>query len=59
MKIGPDPRSVHTSTHTVHEAREHTLGAGCGHVAVPHGDHVDYVHVGHRHAAHDSHWDEH
>jgi hypothetical protein len=26
---------------------------------VPHGDHVDYVHDGHRHAAHAGHWDEH
>jgi hypothetical protein len=26
---------------------------------VPHGDHVDYVHEGHRHAAHEGHWDEH
>jgi hypothetical protein len=28
-------------------------------VAVPHADHVDYVHDGHRHAAHDGHYDEH
>jgi hypothetical protein len=26
---------------------------------VPHGDHTDYVHDAHRHAAHDEHWDEH
>jgi zinc transport system permease protein len=26
---------------------------------VPHGDHVDYIHDGHRHAAHDGHYDEH
>jgi hypothetical protein len=26
---------------------------------VPHGDHVDYIHEGHRHAAHGSHYDEH
>jgi hypothetical protein len=26
---------------------------------VPHQDHVDYVHDRHRHAEHDSHWDEH
>ena len=31
----------------------------CGHLAVPHGDHVDYVHDGHRHAAHGGHYDEH
>jgi zinc transport system permease protein len=26
---------------------------------VPHGDHVDYVHGGCRHAAHGEHYDEH
>jgi zinc transport system permease protein len=26
---------------------------------VRHGDHTDYVHEGHRHAAHGDHWDEH
>jgi zinc transport system permease protein len=26
---------------------------------VPHADHVDYVHDGHRHAAHGGHYDEH
>jgi hypothetical protein len=28
-------------------------------VAVPHRDHVDYVHEGHRHAEHEGHYDEH
>jgi hypothetical protein len=28
-------------------------------VNVPHGDHVDYIHDGCRHAAHQGHWDEH
>jgi hypothetical protein len=28
-------------------------------VAVPHGDHVDYIHNGCRHAAHGDHYDEH
>ena len=40
-----------------HDRHEH--GEGCGHEAVPHGDHVDYVHAGHRHALHGGHWDEH
>ena len=31
----------------------------CGHDAVPHGDHVDYVHDGHRHAVHGAHYDDH
>jgi zinc transport system permease protein len=26
---------------------------------VPHGDHVDYLHDGHRHAEHAGHFDEH
>ncbi|KAA1426166.1 metal ABC transporter permease [Nocardioides antri] len=37
----------------------HQHGPGCGHLAVPHDDHVDYVHDGHRHAEHDHHYDEH
>lgn len=37
----------------------HVHGPGCGHLAVPHDDHVDYVHGGHRHAPHGSHYDEH
>ena len=37
----------------------HRHGADCGHVAVPHGDHVDYLHDGHRHAEHGRHYDEH
>ncbi|GAA4801852.1 metal ABC transporter permease [Nocardioides caeni] len=37
----------------------HDHGPGCGHLAVPHDDHVDYVHDGHRHAAHGAHYDEH
>jgi zinc transport system permease protein len=41
------------------EDHGHAHGEACGHPAVPHGDHVDYVHDGHRHAAHGSHYDEH
>ena len=37
----------------------HAHSAECGHPAVRHGDHVDYVHDGHLHAAHGDHWDEH
>jgi zinc transport system permease protein len=46
----------------VHESAEshpHVHGEGCGHVAVRHGDHIDYVHAGHRHASHEDHYDEH
>jgi zinc transport system permease protein len=41
------------------ERHEHEHGPGCGHEALEHGDHVDYVHDGHRHAAHEGHYDEH
>jgi zinc transport system permease protein len=41
------------------EDHEHRHGDDCGHQAVPHGDHLDYVHDGHRHAVHGGHYDEH
>ena len=37
----------------------HRHGEDCGHPAVQHGDHVDYLHDGHRHAPHERHYDEH
>lgn len=37
----------------------HVHGAGCGHEAVPHGDHVDYLVDGHLHHPHDGHCDLH
>ncbi len=50
----------HDDGHTVvPEDHEHRHGDDCGHLAVPHEDHVDYVHDGHRHAQHGSHYDEH
>ena len=48
-----------TITHPVHDEHAHAHGSGCGHVAVDHGDHTDFLHDGHRHASHDGHWDEH
>ena len=39
--------------------RGHRHGVGCGHEAVPHGDHVDYVVGGHLHFAHGQHCDDH
>jgi zinc transport system permease protein len=41
------------------EPHEHLHGEECGHPAVRHGDHVDYLHEGHRHAVHSDHYDEH
>ena len=49
------PAVVHQET----DEHPHDHGDDCGHVAVPHGDHVDYVHDGHRHAPHGRHYDEH
>jgi zinc transport system permease protein len=43
----------------VEENHGHEHGPGCGHIAIEHGDHVDYIHDGHRHAVHGGHYDEH
>jgi hypothetical protein len=37
----------------------HVHGPDCGHEAVPHGDHVDYLVDGRLHHAHDGHCDDH
>jgi hypothetical protein len=37
----------------------HKHGPGCGHEAVPHGDHVDYLVNGHLHHPHGDHCDDH
>lgn len=50
---------VESAAHHTIDVHPHEHGDDCGHVAVPHGDHVDYVHDGHRHAAHGKHYDEH
>jgi zinc transport system permease protein len=50
----PDPEP-----HIITDQHEHAHAPRCGHPAVKHGDHVDYVHDGHLHAAHGDHWDEH
>lgn len=48
-----------TENHAEHTLAEHTHGNDCGHEAVAHEDHVDYLHDGHRHAEHGDHYDEH
>ena len=40
-------------------ANGHTHGPSCGHEAVPHGDHIDYLHDGHLHHPHGDHCDDH
>jgi zinc transport system permease protein len=51
--------SLRQRRHAIAEGHDHEHGPECGHDAIPHGDHVDYVHDGHRHAAHQGHYDEH
>ena len=40
-------------------AVDHKHGAGCGHAAVPHGDHHDFLVGGHLHHPCDKHCDDH
>ncbi|QDV28164.1 hypothetical protein Spb1_00260 [Planctopirus ephydatiae] len=40
-------------------AADHIHGENCGHPAVPHGDHVDYLVDGHLHHQHAGHCDNH
>ncbi|HMP82089.1 MAG TPA: hypothetical protein PKA41_05205 [Verrucomicrobiota bacterium] len=42
-----------------HAAHAHSHGPDCGHVAVKHNGHVDYLDNGHLHNVHGSHVDEH
>ncbi|MFT4102860.1 MAG: hypothetical protein QM674_17860 [Burkholderiaceae bacterium] len=42
-----------------HDNHDHQHGPHCGHVAVKHGDHVDYLHDGHLHHPHGNHVEEH
>lgn len=43
----------------IHANHEHKHGPNCGHIAIKHGDHVDYLHDGHLHHEHEGHYDEH
>lgn len=46
------------SGHRTHGDHQHSHGTDCGHPAVRHGDHVDYLHDGHLHRPHGDHVDE-
>lgn len=49
-----------TAGHTCSgHAPDHVHGPGCGHEAIPHGDHVDYIVDGHLHHQHNGHCDNH
>ena len=56
--MAPFPE-VAAAPHRSADEHPHEHGEDCGHPAVPHADHVDYVHDGHRHAVHGEHYDEH
>jgi len=60
VPFAPESLPVHEESE---ERHRHEHGPGCGHLAIEHGDHVDYVHDGHRHAVHvtgeGQHYDEH
>jgi zinc transport system permease protein len=45
--------------HLEAEQHQHEHGPNCGHPAIEHDRHVDYLHDGHRHAPHEGHYDEH
>ncbi len=47
------------STCNQHPNHDHQHGPECGHTAIRHGDHVDYLHDGHLHHPHGDHVDEH
>src|SRR5689334_17173811 len=44
--------------HRTHDNHDHVHGPGCGHTAIQHGDHTDYLHDGHLHRKHHDHVDE-
>jgi len=56
---GANPNAC-TSGHECqgHDA-DHHHGPGCGHQAIPHGDHTDYIVDDHLHHAHGDHCDDH
>jgi len=45
--------------HEIHADHPHAHGAGCGHVAVNHNGHTDYLDNAHLHHQHGDHVDEH
>lgn len=44
--------------HTTHSNHSHIHGKSCGHTAIQHSDHIDYIHDGHLHKIHENHFDE-
>ncbi|WP_298770501.1 hypothetical protein [uncultured Shewanella sp.] len=42
-----------------HDCGNHVHGPNCGHEAIPHGDHIDYLVNGRLHHVHNGHCDDH
>jgi hypothetical protein len=57
-KTNTDRKDAVNDSCNVQSHHEHQHGATCGHKAIPHGDHIDYVHDGHLHRIHGKHVDE-
>lgn len=53
------PEMAPGANETVSGEHPHRHGPDCGHRAIQHADHIDYVHDGERHAVHEDHYDEH
>ncbi len=60
LPVTPANPSACTPAHACNgHAASHVHGPGCGHEAVPHGDHTDYLVDGHLHHPHGDHCDDH
>jgi hypothetical protein len=60
LEVGGTNPSNCTPNHSCGgHAAGHKHGPSCGHEAVPHGDHVDYLVEGHLHHPHGDHCDDH
>lgn len=60
LDVNPINPNSCTGGHTCNaHASDHLHGPGCGHEAVPHGDHIDYLVDGHLHHQHNGHCDNH
>ena len=46
-------------SHQTHDEHDHKHSSSCGHTAIQHEDHTDYLHGGHLHHVHENHIDEH
>jgi len=59
LPVTPTNPSGCTPQHAAGHDPQHVHGENCGHTAVPHGDHVDYLVDGHLHHPHGDHCDDH